>query len=68
MANNDREPNTKKRGRPSNKLAVRLFLLDPDHLITKVTKETCSKKAIEQLMRNGYGPPRPGKLQCLSHT
>ena len=58
--NNDREPNTKKRGRPTNKLTVKLFLLDPDHVTTKVTKEICSQKAIEQLMQNGYGPPRPG--------
>ena len=60
MANNEREPNTKKRGRPANKLTVKLFLLDPNHETTKVTKEICSQKAIEQLMQNGYGPPRPG--------
>ncbi|XP_028399719.1 putative GPI-anchored protein pfl2 [Dendronephthya gigantea] len=59
MANNNyREPNTKKRGRPANKLSVRLFLLDPDTVITKVTKDTCSKTAIEALMQRGYGPPR----------
>ena len=62
--NNDREPNTKKRGRPANKLTVKLFLLDPDHETTKVTKEICSQKAIEQLMQNGYGPPRPGN-ECI---
>ena len=61
MANNNRrEPNIKKRGRPTNKLTVKLFLLDPDHEFIKVTKETCSKKAIAQLMQNGYGPPQPG--------
>ena len=60
MTNNYREPNTKKRGRTPNKLTAKLFLLDPDHVITKVTKETCSQEAIEQLMQNGYGPPRPG--------
>ena len=62
--NNDREPNTKKRGRPANKLTVKLFLLDPDHGTTKVTKEICSQKAIEQLMQNGYGPPRAGN-ECM---
>ncbi|XP_028399723.1 protein NLRC5-like isoform X1 [Dendronephthya gigantea] len=55
--NNYREPNTKKRGRPASKLSVRLFLLDPDTVITKVTKDTCSKTGIEALMQRGYGPP-----------
>ena len=61
MANNDREPSTKKRGWPANKLTVKLFLLDPDHVVTKVTNEICSKSAIEILMQNGYGPPQPGR-------
>ena len=60
MACNDREPSTSKLGSPVKKLSVRLFLLDPDDPITKVTKGTCSKKAIQNLMQNGYGPPRPG--------
>ncbi|XP_028399727.1 uncharacterized protein LOC114523093 [Dendronephthya gigantea] len=64
MANNNyREPNTKKRGRPANKLSVRLFLLDPDTAITKVTKDTCSKTGIEALMQRGYGPPP--KEHCI---
>ncbi|XP_028399720.1 uncharacterized protein LOC114523089 isoform X1 [Dendronephthya gigantea] len=64
MANNNyREPNTKKRGRPANKLSVRLFLLDPDTVITKVTKDTCSKTGIEALMQRGYGPPP--KEHCI---
>jgi hypothetical protein len=37
-----------------------LFLLDPDKKITKVTRETCSKGGIEQLMQKGCGPPQPG--------
>ena len=62
MANDGCELNTKKRGRgrPANKLTVRLFLLDPDDPITKVTNKTCSKNAVEKLMQHGYGPPRPG--------
>ena len=63
MASNDCEPNTKKQGSPAKKLSVRLFLLDPDHEITKITKGTCSKQAIQQLMQNGYGPPQPGNEQ-----
>ncbi|XP_028399725.1 uncharacterized protein LOC114523091 [Dendronephthya gigantea] len=64
MANNNyREPNTKKRGRPASKLSVRLFLLDPDTVITKVTKDTCSKTGIEALMQRGYGPP--AKEHCI---
>ena len=63
MASNDREPNTKKQGSPAKKLSVRLFLLDPDHGITKITKGTCSRQAIQQLMQNGYGPPQPGNEQ-----
>ena len=58
---NDRVPSTGKQGSPAKKLSVRLFLLDPDKKITKVTKGTCSKEAKKQLMQNGYGPPRPGK-------
>ncbi|XP_028399724.1 uncharacterized protein LOC114523090 isoform X2 [Dendronephthya gigantea] len=61
--NNYREPNTKKRGRPASKLSVRLFLLDPDTVITKVTKDTCSKTGIEALMQRGYGPPP--KEHCI---
>ena len=68
MANNEREPNTQKRGRPANKLSVKLFLLDPDHVVTKVTKETCSKSAIETLMQNGYGPPQPGNERIEKNT
>ena len=61
MANNNyREPSTRKRGRPANKLSVRLFLLDPDNVITKVTKDTCSRTGIEALMQRGYGPPPKG--------
>jgi hypothetical protein len=62
MANNDREPKARKRGRPVNKFSVKLFLLDPDNEITKVTKEICSKEAINQLMQNGCGPPQPGTV------
>ena len=64
MANNERKPNTKKRGRHANKLIVEIFLLDPNCQITKLTKETCSPKAVRQLMQNGYGPPRPGN-ECI---
>ena len=67
MANNYREPNTKKRGRAPNKLTAKLFLLDPNHVTTKVTKETCSQEAIETLMQNGYGPPRPGN-ECIENN
>ncbi|CAB4009578.1 Hypothetical predicted protein [Paramuricea clavata] len=59
MASNYRELSPKKRGRPVNKLSVKLFLLDPDNEITKVTKETCSREAINQLMQKGCGPPQP---------
>ena len=60
MANNYREGTKRKRGRPANKLLVRLFLLDPDSSITKVTKEICSKKGISDLMEKGCGPPPKG--------
>jgi hypothetical protein len=60
MANSYHELSPKKRGRPVNKLSVKLFLLDPDNEITKVTKETCSREAINQLMLKGCGPPQPG--------
>ena len=62
MANNPL-PNTRKRGRQSSKLLVRLFLLDPQKNVTKATKEIGSKKAIDQLMQEGYGPPRAGNWQ-----
>ena len=62
MANNDREPKARKRGRPVKKFSVKLFLLDPDNEITKVTKEICSKEAINQLMQKGCGPPQPGTV------
>ncbi|CAB4007268.1 Hypothetical predicted protein [Paramuricea clavata] len=57
MAN--REPKKRKRGRPIHKLSVMPFLLDPDNVVKKVTKEICSKEAIIRLMQNGYGPPQP---------
>ena len=60
MASNDCEPSKGKLGSAVKKLSVRLFLLDPDDPIKKVTKGTCSKEAVEKLMQNGYGPPRPG--------
>ena len=50
----------RKRGPQPSSLSVRLFLLDPDKKITKVTRETCSKGGIEQLMQKGCGPPQPG--------
>ena len=50
----------RKRGPQVTKLSVRLFLLDPDKNVRKVTKETCSKEQIKELMQNGYGPPQPG--------
>ncbi len=59
MANNPLS-NERKRGRQSSKLLVRLFLLDPRKNVTKATKEIGSKKAIDQLMQEGYGPPRAG--------
>ncbi len=62
MANNPLS-NARKRGRQSSKLLVRLFLLDPQKNVTKATKEIGSKKAIDQLMQEGYGPPRAGNLQ-----
>ena len=64
MANNDSVPSIRKRGRPANKLSVRLFLLDPDNRITKVTKETCSKNGINALKGKGCGPPKQGN--CLT--
>ena len=57
---NFRLSSTRKRGPQPSNLTVRLFLLDPDKKITKVTKQTCSKESIQQLMEKGYGPPQPG--------
>ena len=66
MADNYREETTKrKRGRSSSKLSVRLFLLDPDKNITKVTKETGSEKGINQLKQKGYGSPSKGRYSWL---
>ncbi len=60
MANNDRETTKRKRGRSVDKLVVRLFLLDPDSNVTKVTKEIGSKKGISDLIQKGCGPPPKG--------
>ena len=62
MANNN-DPQRRKRGRPTDKLCVRLFLLDSDSRVTKVTKETCSKKGLNQLKEKGCGPPKRGNDQ-----
>ncbi len=53
-------PNARRRRRQSIMLTVRLFLLDPVKNVTKATKEIGSKKAIDQLKQDGYGPPRAG--------
>jgi hypothetical protein len=58
-------PNTRKRGRQTSKLSVRLFLLDPDKDITKATKEIGSKKAINLFKQKGCGPPPPGNQMRL---
>ena len=50
---------TRKRGPQPSNLSVRLFLLDPENKITKVTKQTCSKESIQKLKQKGYGPPPP---------
>jgi hypothetical protein len=60
---NFRLASTRKRGPQPSNLSVRLFLLDPENRIAKVTKQTCSKDSIPQLMQKGYGPPQPGKLR-----
>ena len=50
MADNYREATTtRKRGRSSSKLSVKLFLLDPDKNITKVTKEIGSERGLSEL-------------------
>jgi hypothetical protein len=50
----------RKSGQQSSKLSVRLFLLDPEKEIIKVTKKICSKEAKEQLKQKGWGPPAAG--------
>ena len=59
MANNYRETTKRKRG-SADKLVVRLFLLDPDGNVTKVTKQIGSKKGISDLIEKGCGPPFKG--------
>ena len=59
MADNYREETaTKKRGRSPTKLSVKLFLLDPEKDITKITKEIGSEKGVNELKQKGYGPPK----------
>ena len=66
MADNYREETTtRKRGRAPSKLSVKLFLLDPDKNITKVTKEIGSEKGLNELKQKGYGPPSKGKYTWL---
>ena len=66
MADNYREETTtRKRGRAPSKLSVKLFLLDPDKNITKVTKEIGSEKGLNELRQKGYGPPSKGKYSWL---
>jgi hypothetical protein len=66
MADNCRgETTTRKRGR--SKLLVRLFLLDPDKNVTKVTKEIGSKKGLSELEKKGCGPPSKGEYHWLIH-
>ena len=66
MADNYREETTtRKRGRAPSKLSVKLFLLDPDKNITKVTKEIGSEKGLNKLKQKGYGPPSKGKYSWL---
>ena len=50
----------RKRGRTSDKLCVRLFLLDPEKETTKVPEEIGSEKGKNELKKKGCGPPRPG--------
>ena len=65
MADNYREETaTRKRGRSASKLSVRLFLLDPNKDITKVTKEIGSEKGLNELRLKGYGPP--SKEYCIA--
>ena len=65
MTDNYREKTaTRKRGRSASKLSVRLFLLDPDKDITKVTKEIGSEKGLNELKQKGYGPPSKGKYSA----
>ena len=64
MADNCRgETTTRKRGR--SKLIVRLFLLDPDKNVTKVTKEIGSKKGLSELEKKGCGPPFKGEYNWI---
>ena len=66
MADNYREATTtRKRGRSVSKLCVKLFLLDPDKNITKVTKEIGSERGLSELKQKGYGPPSKGKYDWL---
>ena len=66
MADNYREETTtRKRGRSPSKLSVKLFLLDPNKNITKVTKEIGSEKGLNELKQKGYGPPSKGKYNWL---
>ena len=66
MADNYREETaTRKRGRAPSKLSVKLFLLDPDKNITKVTKEIGSERGLNELKQKGYGPPAKGKYSWL---
>ena len=66
MADNYREETTtRKRGRSPSKLSVKLFLLDPDKNVTKVTKEIGSEKGLNELKQKGYGPPSKGKYSWL---
>ena len=71
MADNYRVETTRKRGRSPSKLVVKLFLLDPDKNVTKVTREIGSTKAISELQQKRYGPPSKGKynlptiLECF---
>jgi hypothetical protein len=61
MSGNYREESTRKRGRSASKLLVRLFLLDPDKNVEKVTKHIGSPKAISELQQKRYGPASKGK-------
>ena len=66
MADNYREETTtRKRGRSASKLSVRLFLLDPDKNIEKVTKDIGSERGLNELKQKGYGPPPKGKYSWL---